>query len=105
VDGRLFPWGNCEDAALGKCRDSWKETVQPEPVGAFKTAESVYGMGDAAGGMWEWTDSWMDADQQFRVLKGSAWFVVAAGMRVSRRAGDDPNGRFPYAGFRCARSL
>jgi serine/threonine-protein kinase len=105
ADGRAFPWGNLEDASLAKCRDSFDEQAQPEPVGAFKTAESVYGMGDAAGSMWEWTDSWLDETESFRVLKGSAWFVVAAGMRLGRRAGDDPGGRFPYAGFRCVKEL
>ena len=49
VDGRRFAWGGLEDASLGKCRESREEEAQPEPVGAFPTSESVYGMGDAPG--------------------------------------------------------
>ena len=45
VDGRLFAWGDLEDASLGKCRYSRPMSIQCEPIGAFPTAESVYGMG------------------------------------------------------------
>src|SRR6185369_13348687 len=73
VDGRRFPWGDAEDASLGKCRESREEASQPEPVGAFPTATSVYGMVDAAGGVHDWTDSWIDARRSSRVVRGGAW--------------------------------
>ncbi len=57
VDGRRFPWGDAADASLCKNTDSRAEPTQPEPVGAFPTAESVYGMLDAGGGVWDWTSS------------------------------------------------
>ena len=73
VDGRRFAWGDLEDASLGKCRDSREVPAQPEPVGAFPTAESVYGMGDASGGVWDWTSSWENERCSSRVLRGGSW--------------------------------
>ncbi|MHC5052645.1 MAG: protein kinase domain-containing protein, partial [Planctomycetota bacterium] len=70
VDGRRFAWGDLEDASLGKCRESREVNAQPEPVGAFPAAESVYGMGGASGGVWDWTSSWEDERRSSRVLRG-----------------------------------
>jgi serine/threonine-protein kinase len=105
VDGRRFPWGDLEDASLGKCRDSRDEEAQPEPVGTFPTAQSVYGMGDAAGNMWDWTDSWYDERRSLRVLRGGAWLGGSALLRCGFRDGVAPRGRTSFLGFRCARGL
>ncbi len=103
VDGRRFPWGYIADASLGKCRDSRDEDSQPEPVGTFETAASVYGMGDAAGNVWDWTDSWYDARRSQRVSRGGSWGSVLPNLRCALRHGFDPRARFPPNGFRCAR--
>ncbi len=102
VDGRTFPWGETEDPSLGKCRDSRNEPAQPEPVGAFPTATSIYGMVDAAGGAWEWTDSWFDERKALRVLKGGAWGGAIGLLRCAARIGHDPSLRLAMTGFRCA---
>jgi len=105
VDGRRFPWGDLEDASLAKCRESREHSTQPEPVGAFKTAVSVYGMADAAGGMWDWTNSWFDDRKALRVLRGGCWINLPAGVRCSNRVGYRPSNRITLNGFRCARGL
>ena len=105
VDGRRFPWGDLEDASLGKCRDSREEPAQPEPVGAFPASTSIYGMVDAAGGAWDWTDTWMDSARHLRVLKGGAWSSPLSNLRCSGRLGYEPTIRLAVTGFRCARSL
>ena len=105
VDGRRFPWGDLEDASLGKCRFSREVPSQPEPVGAFPTAASVYDMGDAAGGVWDWTDSWQDDRRSSRVLRGGSWDYPPSVMRAARRTADLPRVRFAGVGFRCARGL
>ncbi len=105
VDGRRFPWGSLEDASLGKCRDSRPTNAQPEPVGAFPTAESVYAMGDAAGGMWDWTDSWYDSTETSRVLRGGSCVSHSTVMRASARGASGPAIRGTSCGFRCARGL
>ena len=104
VDGRRFPWGEMEDASLGKCLYSREVSAQAEPVGAFPTAESVYGMGDAAGGVWDWTDSW-DETQSLRVLRGGSWSGPLTSLRCSARITLHPTSRHVTVGFRCARGL
>ncbi|MHC4938655.1 MAG: bifunctional serine/threonine-protein kinase/formylglycine-generating enzyme family protein [Planctomycetota bacterium] len=105
VDGRRFPWGELEDASLGKCRESREHPAQPEPVGAFPTAESVYGMGDASGGVWDWTSSWEDERRSSRVLRGGAWSTRPGLLRCALRRSYLPRERHPVVGFRCARDL
>ncbi len=105
VDGRRFPWGDVEDGSLCKCRDSREEPAQPEPIGAFETSESVYGMGDAAGGMWDWTGSWFDFRRSSRVLRGGSWSHAPVDSRAAYRDWNDPSTRNANGGFRCARGL
>ena len=103
VDGRRFPWGDLEDSSLGKCRDSRDEDSQPEPVGSFPTAASVYGMGDAAGSVWDWTDSWSDSRRSLRVLRGGSWNHGSSAMPCAIRLRSAPADRFTNLGFRVAR--
>jgi len=103
VDGRTFPWGDLADPSLGKCRDSRDESPQPEPVGTFPTAVSVYGVGDAVGNQWDWTDSWFDSVRSSRVVCGGAWHVTVAALRCSCRYTAEPRIRAFDIGFRCAR--
>ena len=105
VDGRAFPWGAREDASLAKCRESRPDHPQPEPVGAFPSAVSVYGMLDAAGGVWDWTSTWYDGAKTALVRKGGAWNGMAVLMRCANRGFDRPGQRSGAVGFRCARSL
>ncbi|MCG3133478.1 MAG: Serine/threonine-protein kinase PknD [Planctomycetes bacterium] len=105
VDGRTFPWGELEDASLGKCRDSRDEPVQPEPVGSFPRAVSVYGMEDAAGLAWNWTDTPVVGTSRARALKGGTWSAPPVSMRCARRASYEPAVRLATNGFRCARDL
>jgi serine/threonine-protein kinase len=105
VDGRRFAWGDLEDASLGKCRESREVNAQPEPVGAFPTAESACGMGDASGGVWDWTSSWEDERRSSRVLRGGSWFNPSIHMRCAGRGSHLPRARGASVGFRCARSL
>ena len=105
VDGRRFAWGDLEDASLGKCRESREVPAQPEPVGAFPTAESVYGMGDASGGVWDWTSSWEDERRSSRVLRGGSWLAQPNTLRAAYRNSTLPRERYTGVGMRCARSL
>ena len=104
VDGRRFAWGDLEDASLGKCQESRPERTQPEPVGAFPTAESAYGMGDASGGVWDWTDS-LGRAHGSRVVCGGSWLNATSAMRAAARSVGAPAARYPFVGVRCARSL
>jgi formylglycine-generating enzyme required for sulfatase activity len=105
VDGRRFAWGDLEDASLGKCRESRAVPSQPEPVGAFPSSESVYGMGDASGGVWDWTSSWEDERRSSRTLRGGSWLNPANVLRAANRSALLPRERNSFVGMRCARSL
>ncbi len=108
VDGRRFPWGDAADASLCKNRDARDEPSQPEPVGTFEAAASVYGMGDAAGNVWDWTRSLFGPHVQAsssRVLRGGSWVSTVLLARAAGRSRDAPEVRSPVIGFRPARSV
>jgi serine/threonine-protein kinase len=105
VDGRRFPWGDAEDATLGKCLDSREERSQPEPVGSFPAATSVYGMIDASGNTWDWTDSWYDLRRSWRVARGGAWCFHQPTLRCAYRFRYGPSLRDTFLGVRAARRL
>jgi formylglycine-generating enzyme required for sulfatase activity len=105
VDGRKCPWGESDDPSLGKCMDSREEQSRPEPVGTFPAATSVYGMVDAAGGVWDWTDSWFDSRAALRVIRGGSWLNAVGKLRCANRNRNDPGFRFPSIGFRPAKSV
>ncbi len=108
VDGRRFTWGNLEHASLCKNGGSRNERNQPEPVGAFPTATSVYGMVDAAGSFFEWTSSLYEPHVQAsdsRVYRGGSWNSLVGSARAANRVRDTPEYRISHIGFRPARSV
>ncbi len=105
VDGRRFPWGDLEDASLAKCRESREEPAQPEPVGSFPAATSVFGLLDAAGGTFDWTDSWFDPRRASRAARGGAWSTPAVNIRCAYRSYNEPSIRRGGVGLRCARGF
>jgi eukaryotic-like serine/threonine-protein kinase len=60
ADGRSFPMGNELDWSFAKLRMSRPEAAQPEPVGTFPLDESPYGVRDLAGGVSDWTSTFVD---------------------------------------------
>ncbi len=82
-------------------------SAAPAEVGARErlTAESVYGVGDASGGVWDWTDSWFDERRSLRVLRGGSWYFIVAPLRCASRLRREPQARDTHLGFRCARGL
>ncbi|MHC4341282.1 MAG: bifunctional serine/threonine-protein kinase/formylglycine-generating enzyme family protein [Planctomycetota bacterium] len=105
VDGRTFAWGDLADATLCRCRHSRDEPPQPEPVGAFPTSASVYGMGDACGNQADWTSSLYEGSGSPRVQFGGSWLLSMDPQRCAFRSWSEPHLRSGDLGFRCARSL
>jgi serine/threonine-protein kinase len=105
VDGRMFAWGNLADPTLCRCRHSRNEPPQPEPVGAFPTSASVYGMGDACGNQADWTSSLYEGPGSPRVQFGGSWLLSIDSQRCAFRSWSEPHLRAGDLGFRCARSL
>jgi len=108
VDGRRFPWGDLADPSLCKNRDSRNEAAQPEPVGTFPTAVSVYGMIDAAGNSWDWTSSLFEPHVKAstsRVVRGGSWVSPVDIARSANRGRYAPEYRGTFVGFRPASSV
>jgi len=109
VDGRCFPWGDEFDATFCKMRFSRPETPpQPEPVGAFSSDESPYGIRDLAGGIREWcrtrSDSVREEDNQ-RPVKGGGWNQDSRDCRLASNQDVIPEARTTQIGFRLVYDL
>ena len=68
-DGRAYPWG---EWAEDRCNSEEAGIGETSPVGRFSPAgDSPYGLQDAAGNVWEWTDS--EYEEVRRVLRGGSF--------------------------------
>jgi serine/threonine-protein kinase len=106
VDGRFYPWGDGFDRTLCKMGDSRRGRARPEPIGAFPTDVSVYGVRDLAGSMRDWCgDEEFDGDATLRPVRGGSWNYDPRFCRAACRLGRPPWRVFAYNGFRLAKSV
>jgi formylglycine-generating enzyme len=117
TDGRLWPWGN-EEQANGA---NWARVQDGHDVaasvGSFKTDRSPYGVMDGAGNVMEWVEDWYSEnyykgapDQNppspeygvFRVLRGGGYTTTGGDIRITSRSKMVPDFRDETIGFRCA---
>jgi formylglycine-generating enzyme len=116
IDGRRYPWGNADN------QEKARKLTQVEPVMAFSTDLSPYGVFDLAGNAWEFTNDIFDPKyyQQFKNTvphnpSGPAAshaklpsVVIKGGSKdwsVSWRDGISVDGRKSVVGFRGVLSL
>jgi len=101
TDGRAYPWGNRFDRRRLNCAEFWAgqgdldwhkwlegkglEIASTTLVGQFPGGNSVAGVSDMGGSVWEWTASWYDAKEVYRVLRGGAWYNDKTGVRCAYR--------------------
>jgi serine/threonine-protein kinase len=122
VDARPFPWGNTFDATFCKMSASRPETSQPEPIGAFPSDESVYGVRDLAGSAQEWCrdDRWLyphpstpqhpgalsgEHPPESCIIRGGSWVHLRVGSHLANRNETISIGRSNSLGFRLALDL
>jgi formylglycine-generating enzyme required for sulfatase activity len=119
ADGRLWPWGNVEQAKganWARVSDGYEATA---PVGSFVTDVSPYGVMDGAGNIMEWVEDWYlegyygeSPDRNppspdhgvYRVLRGGAYTTTGGDLRITSRSKMVPDFRDETIGFRCAAS-
>ena len=100
--GWTHPWGERFDWSLVKGGLSRPGRAQPEPVGAFPTDRSIYGVRDLAGTIREWCRDWFH-EGQYRLTRGGSWFNVhEGGFRAAHRLGTRPDNASTVIGFRVA---
>ncbi|MCO4772700.1 MAG: SUMF1/EgtB/PvdO family nonheme iron enzyme, partial [Deltaproteobacteria bacterium] len=106
VDGRIWPWGDRFDSTLARIRTSRPGRPQPEPVGAYPTDVSVYGMRDAAGCIRELCgDATFYGNDMLRPVVGASWNHLPDAARCASRLGTSHWNRSPFLGFRLVRGL
>jgi formylglycine-generating enzyme required for sulfatase activity len=117
VDGRIFPWGNTFDPWRCNTAESVKKGTTL--VGSYSPGgDSVYGVADMVGNVWEWTQS-LFMPYPYRpntnreeikprgryVVRGGAWYYTRKLARCTVREGVLPDHLSPSIGFRLARSI
>ena len=117
---RHFPWDNggvnCDRAVVGYGLGCGEQSTWS--VGSLPAGDSIYGVSDLVGNVWEWTlDSYesgayahlgdvdpVNLEQSGRkVLRGNSWYYSDPPLdsRLSNRYAFPPNRFYPYIGFRC----
>lgn len=122
TDGYEWPWGNDSDAALCNSRVTGK--LCTTPAGAHSPqGDSMYGVADMSGNVWEWTLTLWGADRDkpdyvypyaggdgrenqragdssFRVIRGGSFKDDMRGVRSACRDLDPPHYSLNNLGFR-----
>jgi len=125
--GRIYAWGNEFDGRNlnfcdKNCPFDWADKgvddgyADTSPVGSYELGQSVYGVYDMSGNVWEWTSSdykgypYIANDGREgllgntnKVLRGGSWGIADV-TRVSSRGDDNPSYSDYGLGFRCLRS-
>lgn len=124
ADERFFPWGDGFDSAFSKTRESRPGVHQPEPIGAFETDESPYGVRDLAGGVLQWAADVIDlvsaeeasaepepelghplVETGVRIARGGSWISGMTNCRSATRVRTIPLFRTSNLGIRLVREI
>ena len=73
-DGRAFPWGTARDASRIPPPLVSRVRTAPMDVGSFPNGSSPFGLLDALGLVWQWTNAFSDAHTASAILRGSSYF-------------------------------
>jgi len=98
TDGRIFPWGDSWDPE--RLNSAARGPQGTTPVGRYAAGVSPFGILDAVGNIFQWTDTQLASG--VRVLKGCAWDDDAGLCRPAARHGRPASSRHILIGFRCA---
>ena len=100
TDGRRFPWGDAFDAKLLNSHDAGPFATMP--VGSFPDGASPFGLLDAAGQVFEWTQT--PAGGGRFTVKGGSWDDKGCGVcRPAARHGRPKALKHILIGFRLVR--
>jgi formylglycine-generating enzyme required for sulfatase activity len=122
-----YIWGNLVESGKAnfcdaQCDKKWNEDqfsdgfAYTSPVGSFPP--NGFGLYDMAGNVYEWVADWYEGDYNKvrptnnpkgpatgneKSTRGGSWINYSSGIRATDRSGGDPEERYEYGGFRCAK--
>jgi len=103
IDGRPYPWGNEFDQNKLNSSDFWhrdSSTASTTIVGQFPSGNSIEGVSDLSGNVWEWQNVWSDEWQNHRAVRGGAWSDLRVYVRGVARYWNFPDFFYNNLGFR-----
>ncbi len=104
TDGRYFPWGDewRDDGTNWQGSDDFRTSV----VGSFPLSQSVYGVEDMAGNVFEFTSTLRGSGEQARaVMKGCSWDDLPGFCRAAYQHTRPVGSRHILFGFRLVREI
>jgi formylglycine-generating enzyme required for sulfatase activity len=108
ADEDRYPWdpqqglATHDEAAILARANTYESGINgTSPVAMYPLGISQpFGLMDLAGNVWEWTNSWYDESQSFRVLRGGSWLDFQHFARCWFRDWDYPHHSAHHLGFR-----
>lgn len=114
TEGRIYPWGDNFDPWRCNTLESAKHATTP--VGSYTpSGDSVYGVKDMIGNVWEWTSSFLSpypfidhpekqnsVDTKNCIVRGGAWYYTHKLARCAARENVPVDYVSPALGFRLA---
>jgi len=100
--GDIYPWG---DEITGEIANFGNEDGTDGVVtnGQFSENISEFGVREALGNVWEWTDSPDPNDSEQRVICGGSWCDPVDFVRADQHLAAYPKDKYDNIGFRCVR--
>ncbi len=116
-NGSRYPWGNDPplDPSYANYYSDNASVGHVTPVGLFPKGNTIEGLCDMLGNVFEWCGDWFGSytagrhenpsgpkDEEFKIVRGGSWFYIPQSVRVSFRIWIVPSLRTYNVGFRCA---
>jgi formylglycine-generating enzyme required for sulfatase activity len=100
-NGRIWPWGDKYDYKVFNGRELG--LGGPVDVGSNRDSDSIYGVSDMAGNVWEMTSShYPKESDKAHAMKGGSFLNREIQVKASYRwTADDEKGGATWLGFRC----
>jgi iron(II)-dependent oxidoreductase len=75
MDGRLYPSGNKSDSTIIPPADHNRAMREPTDVTAYPE-QSVFGVKDLIGNVWQWTDEYIDDHTRAAIIRGGSYYYA-----------------------------